>query len=178
MPHFNSTRLGRRAACAFAWIVSAACGEEPPAQNDTALTVAPAAERLAGTPEGGLHTWVQDIRSGTNDLAERFRQDPKEAEKTAVDLYVNRQEWLERYWGTYGVLTQSVAPELGQAVMDAEARFHELLTVLTGSDATAVGVDEAVQALDRQLELVVEKSQAANVPLSPPGETPASGGER
>ena len=166
-------RYATGVAIALACVV-AACGTDAPAQDDVTLPAAPAAERLAGTPDGGLRSWVRDIRTGTTDLVERFREDRKSAEKTAVDLYVNRQEWLERYWGTYGLLTQSVAPSLGQAVMDAEARFHELLTILTEPEATESRVEEAVRALDAQLEQVLSESEAANVPLVPPADTAIS----
>jgi hypothetical protein len=133
--------------------------------------VAPAPERIEGTPAGGLKEWVAEIQAGLEGLSDKARADGKAAQKFAVDLYVGRQEWLERYWGTYGLLTQGVAPELGQAVMDAETRFHELLTLLTAEQREGARVDAAIAALRVQLGVVLRHAESANVALEPPAES-------
>jgi hypothetical protein len=166
----DSLRLSTFLACAVAAL--AGCnGETADAAADTPSPAAlPAAvERDPATPDGGLRDWVADIRTGIAGLGERVRTDSEAAEKTAVDLYVNRQEWLERYWGTYGSFTRDVAPALGQAVMDAEARFHELLILLAGAEPPpAEKVDSMVTVLDAQLARVLDEAERADVPLVPP----------
>ena len=159
-------------------LLLAACanGETPPTADEVAPAgkaagAAVASERIAGTPEGGLRDWVADIRAGLGDLPAVLRRDAAAAESTAVALYVNRQEWLERYWGTLGTLTKDAAPELGSAVMEAEARFHELLVLLAGSDRPdAARVDSALSALNAQLDQVLARATEAGVPLEPPSE--------
>jgi hypothetical protein len=146
---------------------------QSPATEEAAAPSATRAQRIPGTPEGGLGQWVSDIRAGLADLPRRATEDAEAAGKLTVDLYVNRQEWLERYWGTYGLLTQDVAPELGRAVMDAEARFHELMILMTGAEAPAEEkVAAALAALNTQLDQVLARASEANVPLDPPAAEP------
>lgn len=127
-----------------------------------------AVERLPGTPEGGLRDWVGEIRQGVEGLSALAAENPDSAEKVVITYYVGRQEWLERYWGTYGLFTQEVDPELGQAVMDAEAAFHELLTLVSEGGATAEQVDAAVAALHDEMEVVLTRAGETEVPLHPP----------
>lgn len=169
-----------RAANLIAIITVACANGEPtpnangtPAAQEAAPAAASAAQRIPGTPEGGLEQWVSDIRTGLADLPRRASQDAEAAGKLTVDLYVNRQEWLERYWGTYGLLTQDVAPALGRAVMDAEARFHELMILMTGAEAPGEEkVAAAFAALNAQLDQVLARAAEANVPLVPPAAEP------
>ncbi len=140
-----------------------------PASADLSTSVqTPSPQRLPGTPPGGLRTWVADIQTGIAGLVETATTDVDAAAKQAVSLYVGRQEWLERYWGSYGILTQGVAPELGNAVMDAEARFHELMVLLAEKKPEPPQIESAVTALRAQLEVVLTKAEAANVALEPP----------
>lgn len=176
----HPTRSATILTCSLAFACTTADAPRRSADAQPASAVAPSPDRLAGTPEGGLKDWVADIQAGLEGLSDKARADGKSAQKFAVDLYVGRQEWLERYWGTYGLLTQGVAPELGQAVMGAEARFHELLTVLTAETRQSEKVDAAIAALRAQLGIVLTQAESANVALEPPAETagdsPESGG--
>lgn len=125
-------------------------------------------ERLPGTPEGGLRDWVADIRDGLDGLPALASVDADSAEKVVVNLYVGRQEWLERYWGTHGSFTHAVAPALGEAVMASEAGFHELLELFSGEAPGEERVASAVSALEGQLERILARAAEARVPLEPP----------
>ena len=80
----------------------------------------------AGTPAGGLRAWIGDVRRGLDGVAATAAVDPERASRTALDLYLTRQEYIEMYWGTAGRLSRGA--ELGPAVKEAETRFHLLLS--------------------------------------------------
>jgi hypothetical protein len=57
--------------------------------------------------------------------------------------------------------------------MDAEARFHELMILMTGAEAPAEEkVAAALAALNTQLDQVLARASEANVPLDPPAAEP------
>lgn len=142
--------------------------ELAPSAAEAGAEAPPAVERLPGTPDGGLRDWVAEIRQGMEGVSALAAENADSAQKVVVGLYTGRQEWLERYWGTYGLFTQEVEPELGQAVMDAEAVFHELLILVSEGGATVAQVDAAVSALDSEMETVLARAEQVDVPLVPP----------
>jgi hypothetical protein len=154
-------------------LVLGACSAERNPAPDTATTdstrAATPAGIIAGTPPGGLENWVQDIRDGTATLPELAATDPAAAQKAALDLYIGRQEYIEMYWGEGGRV--SAGGPLGEAVMAAEARFHELMQALPGSGGkTDVNkVRTAVAALAAQYDAVLTAAKASNVSLTPGG---------
>lgn len=174
-------RYGWAAAVA----ASVACGggadapdgvdELPSPATEAGAEAPPVVERLPGTPEGGLRDWVAEIRQGMEGVSALAAEDADSAQQVVVGLYTGRQEWLERYWGTYGLFTQEVEPELGQAVMDAEAVFHELLVLVSEGGATVEQVDAAVSALDSEMETVLAQAEQVDVPLVPPADGAGAG---
>ena len=138
----------------------------PPAEE----TAAPAAMSLQGVPPGGLREWVADIRTGVEALPAAVDEDISGAQQRAVELYATRQEFIEMFYGPGGRIT--AGETLGPAVLEAEARFHELMQILSQTpppDSAAVAA--TVAALDAQLERVLEEAESAGVPLVPPGRT-------
>lgn len=123
---------------------------------------------IRGTPSGGLRDWVQDIREGVGALPAEAVRDLASARKRALDLYVTRQEYIEIYYGPGGRIAPAAAAELGAAVMDAEARFHELLQLLNQSPAPdSAQVAAAVERLDAELARVLAEADSAGAPESP-----------
>lgn len=125
-------------------------------------------------PPGGLEAWISDIREGLRGLPGAVGRDPAAAERSVTGLYLNRQEHIERYYGPGGSL--GGGEDLAEAVREAEARFHDLMRLVGSSpppDSAAVA--EAVGRLEAQLDVVLERARAADVPLTPPA-SEAGGG--
>ena len=132
------------------------------APANTAPQAAPNA-LIPGTPPGDLDAWVREIRAGIAALPAAVAQDPAAAQRTALDLYVTRQEYLEMYYGVDGRLKQS--EELAAAVETAEERFHELLKLFTTPQPATAPIQAAVDALDQQQAEVVRLWQAGSARL-------------
>ena len=155
--------------------LAAGCGtgETPEPVEETvppaAVTTADAgAESLMGVPAGGLHEWVADIQSGVRTLPATVDEDLSGAQQRAVELYATRQEFIEMFYGPGGRLTSGEV--LGPAVLEAEARFHELMQMLGQTPPPdSARVAAAVAALDAQLGRVLDEAETAGVPLVPPG---------
>jgi hypothetical protein len=81
----------------------------------------------------------------------------------AVDFYVNRQEWLEKYYGRYGMLISDTASALGAAVMDAEARYHTLIILLSDDSPAPASVDSLITRLNEQYQRVLEEASRTRV---------------
>lgn len=120
-------------------------GEEaPPAPVDT-LQVAGAADSVMA--------WAADIRAGIAALPARVEADPLAARQRAVELYVTRQERIEQ---TVGPGTGS-ASDLAEAVDEAEARFHDLMQLLSETPPPdSARVAGAVRALDARIGEVTD----------------------
>ena len=54
----------------------------------------------------------------------KFAEDPAAAQRIVLDVYVNRQEFVEIYYGETGRV--SAGGPLGAAVMSAEKMFHDV----------------------------------------------------
>jgi hypothetical protein len=147
---------------------AAAC-DAPPAHRAVAATPAAVANAPArnglipGTPPGDLGDWVHDIRQGIATLPDRAAKDAAAAQRGALDLYVTRQEYSEMYYGVDGRIRSSA--ELATAIETAEARFHELLKLLTASNPEIDAVQSAVDALDKQQSLVARLWKETGVRL-------------
>ncbi len=143
-------------AAAFA----AACSGDSRPQTTPATP--PAAERpvarIDGTPEGGLVEWVADMQAGLDTVVVVAQRDRDAAQRVVLDVYVNRQEWLERYYGKYGALQADTASALGTAVMDAEARFHTLLTLVASEGADSAAIATAVSSVRAELGRVLDEA--------------------
>ncbi len=143
-----------------------------------------AGQVLPGTPPGGLAEWVADIEQGLRGLPAGFASGgvPEEGwGRRVVDLYISRQEFIERYYGSGGILGAEEA--LGAEVTEAESRFHTLLTLTGGAEEPdSATLAAAVSALLGQLEVVVRDAGSAGLPLDPraaeprPQSTGAGGG--
>lgn len=161
------------------WLLAPAACAAPPdreveaegAPRTAETEAAPGAPGAPATPfeeppPGGLPEWIADIRDGLRDLPARARQDPVGAQRQALELYLSRQEVIERYYGAGGPRT---GPALGEAVEAGELRFHELLRLTARTPPPDSGeVAEAVAALEAQLEEVLRRARAEGVPLTAP----------
>lgn len=135
-----------------------ACEQAPPDSSAEAVEEVQRGD-AASTPSGDatlddVRGWIGDIRTGIAPLPGRVGEDPEGARQRAVELYVTRQERIEQ---TVGPGTASEA-ELAASVLEAEARFHELMQVLgTSPPPDSAGVAAAVSALDAELARVLER---------------------
>ncbi len=155
--------------------LAAGCGTEgqaegAPAADDAGRMEAAGAELIKGTPPGGLVDWVEEIREGTVLLEEMALEDRGVAQRAALDLYIGRQEYLELYYGTAG--REIGSPALGEAVIEAEARFHALLQLLSSDPVDTAAVRAGTAGLHEQLDVVLAEAKAANVPAVLPGNVP------
>jgi FTR1 family protein len=127
----------------------AACAEQPDTQNtEQTVAPAPAGGLIAGTPDGDLDQWVTDIRTGIQPLAAEAVADGPGAQRKALDLYITRQEYIEMYYGPGGRLQASA--ELGNAIEESEAAFHNLMQLLGKPPVDAEAARQAVAALDEK----------------------------
>ena len=153
----------------FAAALSTAC-DAPEAHQAAAAATAtlpanhPAKSGLIpGTPPGDLGDWVADIRTGIAGIPQTMRGDAAAAQRAALDLYITRQEYAEMYYGVDGRMGAS--DDLAAAIETAEERFHELLKLLAGPNASVDAVNSAVEALDKQQAIVVRLWHQAGVRL-------------
>lgn len=154
-----------RAAFVTLALVAFACGPDAPEGTEPegghAVPVAgtgPAAgvSATAGVPTK-LASLVADIRAGIAPLATEVGDAPEQARQRAVELYVTRQEEIERQWGEGGELDPS--PGLAEAVAEAERRFHRLMELLSAaSPPDSASVAEATAALDEGLAEVLARA--------------------
>jgi hypothetical protein len=147
-----------------------ACGE--PSSRPAGEEAPPLPPDTVGVAETGaagdsVLAWAADIRVGIAPLAVQVETDPDAARKRAIELYVTRQERIEQ---TIGPGTGS-APDLADAVHEAEDRFHALMELLSESPPPSrERVAEAVAALDEGIGAVVALAGTADVAV---GEEPA-----
>lgn len=160
------TRRSPRPALLLGGLLAlAACGGRAPATDSSAAgvdTVQAAAGDTAAVP-ADLPGLVGQIRSGIAPLAARVGNDPDGTRQRAVDLYITRQEELERRYGPRSD-PGATASALGRSVIDAETRFHELMQLLSKSpppDSAAVA--GAVAALDDEYGTVLAEADSAGV---------------
>src|SRR5512142_505360 len=119
MGPMHSARAGRRNLMLMlvAAVVAACQGRDPRTAVAETRTISPGATvpatpfsapttLAAGTPAGGLHDWITDVRRGLQGVTETAAVDPTRASKAALDLYLTRQEYIEMYWGTAGRLSR------------------------------------------------------------------------
>ncbi|MDX1623573.1 MAG: hypothetical protein R3199_06300 [Gemmatimonadota bacterium] len=136
---------------------------EAPADTATATAETPAEARLeTGAAPDDLASLVSDIRAGIEPLPARVDSEPDAVREQAVELYVTRQEEIERRWGPNGERNPPEA--LARAVDDAEARFHALMEILnaaTPPDSAAVA--ERVAALEAELDRVEAEARSAGL---------------
>jgi hypothetical protein len=146
-----------------------AAAESEAATTAGGMAAAPAGSAggvVQGTPPGGLGGWIGEIRSGLDTLAALARRDAAAAKNQALMLYVTRQEYIEIYYGTIGRAVKDEA--LAEAVMTAETRFHELLTVANQPDGTMdeSALRSAAQALEDQYDRVLARAKELKLDLS------------
>jgi hypothetical protein len=160
-------------------VVCLACSE--PAQNDVPAVEGSAADTtgsvglVANTPPGGLEDWARDITEGLRDLPNRVATDVSGAQRQALDLYVGRQEYIEMYWGPGRPLHPAADARLGEAVLSAEQKFHELLQMLAVQPTDTARVRSEVDSLAARLNRVIGIAKETGVALTPPGNRPVAG---
>ncbi|HSJ14703.1 MAG TPA: hypothetical protein VK939_09810 [Longimicrobiales bacterium] len=146
------------------------CGadEEPGGAAAQSTGAGADASLLAGTPEGGLERWVGEIRAGVDSLPALAARDASAAKNIALNLYVARQEYIELYYGTTARAVSDA--ELNEAVMTAEARFHDLLRVVNTPDGAidTAALREAGAALGAEYDRVMARARVLGVDLTRP----------
>jgi hypothetical protein len=154
--------------------VATGCRGRSAAEADThgrpAAAVAPVATGpltlAAGTPAGGLRAWTAEVRRGLETLPALAVRDAAAAQKSALELYLTRQEYIEMYWGAAGKLTRGSA--LGPAVAEAERRFHLILAqIQPGKPADPAALRALIASLGEQYDRVVATAEQAGAPLDP-----------
>ena len=160
-----------RAAC-VAGVVACGGGTADEMSQAEPAADARAAETRAGlipgTPAGGLEQWIQDIYNGLEGVEALSATDGMAAQRQALEQYIDRQEYIELYYGPGGRLVSAEHVTLGAAVDSAEARFHDLMRVANeAGDSTATAA--AVSALRTEYDRVLSEARAAGVPLTPDG---------
>jgi hypothetical protein len=159
--------------------VCLACSE--PKQNDVPVVEGAAADTtgsvglVANTPPGGLEDWARDIADGLRDLPNQAATDIPGAQRQALDLYVGRQEYIEMYWGPGRPLHPAADARLGEAVLSAEQKFHELLQMLAVQPLDTARVRSEVDSLGARLNRVVGIAKETGAVLTPPGNRPVAG---
>ena len=128
---------------------------------DATVAATVAGEAVDGDGEGvSLTGWVDEIRTGIEPLAAQVETDPAQTRMDAVGLYVTRMERIEQAFGPRGRVVDNAA--LGHAVNEAEARFHDLMEILSVTPPPATAdVAATVEALDSALVEVLDRGREA-----------------
>src|SRR5262245_35727595 len=108
--------------------------EPQPAGAQSAPPAEPNRELVAGTPAGDLEEWVAEMRAGLDSVSALVATDRAAAHRKVLGLYMNRQEFLEAYYGQGGRMLPTAG--LAQAVDTNEERFHELMRLGEATPAT------------------------------------------
>lgn len=155
-------------------VVAMACGAgetpqaEPPAEVAASGGLAAGAgELIEGTPPGGLEDWLGDIEAGLSEAESGPGADPARLQRRLLDLYVGRQEYLEMYWGPSGRLQGAGGEALGDAIVQLEAAFHELLQAVVAEPVDAAGVRSWAAVTKRRAGEVRASALASGLELSP-----------
>ena len=141
-----------------------ACQPQPDREAAAAgAASAPAAvlntELVAGTPAGDIEEWVTEIRAGLDTITTLLATDRPAAHRKVLGLYMNRQEFLEVYYGAGGRMVPTAG--LATAVDTNEERFHELMRITELTPAAPdAEVTRALGELERQLEVVLTEAKA------------------
>lgn len=147
---------------------------ESMAAGGTDTSAATAQGLIPGTPPGGLAQWVEDIRTGLEAVPAQAAEDRALAQRTALDLYIGRQEYLELYYGEVGRFKATQA--LADAITADERAFHRILEMVNPAAAgrpTPEQIQAQIDTLDARLDEVMEEAEAAGVDVSEP--KPVSG---
>lgn len=154
------SRFSRSSLFAIPFLAGAlACGEERSSASSVPDDASTDVDHPAAAGTDSVITWADEIRQGIEPLAGQVGSDPAGAQDRAVELYITRQERIER---AVGPGTGSAA-ELAESVHEAEARFHELMELLGRTpppDSTRVAT--SVAALDAGLVRVLEELEASD----------------
>ena len=170
---------------AAAAIVAGACtstdatpeaSEAPDPAPSRAPSAAGAEGLVAGTPPGGLEDWVSQVAEGMSGVNEQLGSDVQAAQRTALELYVTRQEYIEMYWGAQGRLGGAGTERLSELVLSAEDAFHDLLQKLSVEPVEGAEVRAITDSINARLGRVVAEAHASGVLLVPPGNPPVGAG--
>ncbi|MGD8277244.1 MAG: hypothetical protein PVH00_04425 [Gemmatimonadota bacterium] len=126
---------------------------------------------VEGTPAGGLESWLSDIASEMPTDGSALTSQWQETHRTLLELYVGRQEFVEMYWGPHGRLQGEGGSALGQAVLDLETAFHEVLQGLVSVPLDTAAVLSAAARVKRQTAVVRDAAKESGLPLIPPADS-------
>lgn len=157
-------------------LVFVGCENSAPAADEATAEATEAPAPAAGdqglipnTPPGGLEQWIEDIRTGLANVPELAATDMAAAQKTTLDLYIGRQEYLELYYGEAGRYRSSDA--LATAITEDEAAFHQLLQMVNpaaSETADTAAIRAQLETLNERLDTVLEEARAAGIDLTRP----------
>ena len=153
------SRFSRSSLFAIPLLAAAlACGGERSSASSVDDGASAKGDHPATAGTDSVIAWAEEIRQGIEPLAGQIGSDPAAARDRAVELYVTRQERIER---AVGPGTGSAA-ELAESVHEAEARFHELMELLGETPPPdSIRVAASVAALDAGLARVLEEVEAS-----------------
>ena len=138
--------------------VTTGCQKQEPATEEAAPATAVDTTLIPNTPDGDLEQWLGDMKGALAELSKEIDTNRADAHKRVLDLYVQRQEYAEMYYGPNGRMGPE--PALADAVKTNENRFHDLMR-LTGAapPVSSDSVKLAVKALEDQIAVVETHAQ-------------------
>lgn len=146
-----------------------------PAVPEAAGAEAAEAGPIEGTPAGGLDDWLSDIEAGLPSVEEVATQ-PVPTQRGVVQLYVDRQEYIEMYWGPSGRLQGEGGAVLAEGVAELESAFHELIQSLLGQPPDTARVRSAMNTVTFRISDVRRVAAESGLLLVPPGNAAGSDG--
>lgn len=166
-------------AVAAAMAVACSEGEEPasdtqPADGRAVDMGAPGSGLIQGTPPGGLEDWLSEIEAGLPSSPGAPGEESRQVQRRLLDLYVGRQEYLEMYWGPTGRLQGEGGEALGEAILELETAFHELLQAHVREPLDTARFVSALQAAKARVAAVRVAAPQSGLVLVPPGNPPAA----
>lgn len=153
------------------------CGGDVTPDPGAGASVAgtPEVGQMEGTPAGGLDDWLRDIEAGLPVMGDVV-SDWRATQRSAVQLYVERQEYIEMYWGPSGRLQGEGGAPLAASVAGLETAFHEFMQALMAQPLDTARVRSAMDTMRVRIADVRSRGVESGLPLLPPGNTARSGG--
>lgn len=157
-------------ACVLAGVMCACAPPELPETatiaDDSTLVPPQSDDPMLQAPAGGYVDWVNDLKSGVDQVMTQAREDRTAAQHAVQRLYESRQRYLVQYFGEGG---RAVASEqMAGAVQQVSTYLQELMRQLSTDEVPLEQVEETVTAAKTSLDSVLTAGQAAGLAPSAP----------
>lgn len=161
-------RVGALACALVALTWACAQPELPETERVEEETLVPpqSDDPMMQAPAGGYADWVNDLKTGLDQVMTEARDDRTAAQHAVQRLYESRQQYLVQYFGEGG--RSYASDEMAEAVRQVSTYLQELMRQLSTDEVPLEQVEESVTAAKTSLDNVVTAAEAAGVAPTAP----------